>query len=125
MQLVHFGQLIKSGHFRQYDHGYIWNLYNYRSLSPPEYDLKKVTAPVALYYSPNDWLSVVEDVQRLKNELPNVIKDHVVIKKEINHMDFVWGMDSANVIYDEILKTIKATDEISNILDYSKEGSHQ
>lgn len=116
-QPLHYGQLIKSGYFRQFDHGFFGNLYRYRSTSPPEYDLKKVTAPIALYYSPNDWLASIEDVQRLKNELPNVVKDFVVIKKEFNHMDFVWGIDAPELIYDEIIKAIAATDEVNNMPD--------
>lgn len=119
LQSEHFGQLIKSGHFRQFDHGFFGNLYNYRSTSPPEYNLKKVTAPVALYYSPNDWLAAVEDVQRLKNELPNVIKDYIVIKKVFNHMDFVWGMDANQEVCEEIIRTIEATDDVNNMLDYT------
>lgn len=36
------------------------NQIKYGRLTPPDYDLKKVTAPVALHYSDNDWLSAVK-----------------------------------------------------------------
>ena len=36
------------------------NLYTYGQFTPPDYDLSKVTAPVALYYSQNDWLAAEE-----------------------------------------------------------------
>lgn len=35
------------------------NLFVYGQFTPPEYDLSKVTAPVALHYSANDWLAAV------------------------------------------------------------------
>lgn len=59
-QIVHYGQLVKSGKFRNFDFGWFKNIRVYGSLSPPDYDLSKITAPVYLHYSGNDWLSAVE-----------------------------------------------------------------
>lgn len=56
-QLLHYGQEINSGHFRQYDYGLIKNIFNYWSLSPPDYKLHKITAPVYFIYSRNDWMA--------------------------------------------------------------------
>lgn len=46
--------------FRQFDYGLIGNLKRYNKLTPPDYDLSKVTAPVALIYSSNDKLVAVK-----------------------------------------------------------------
>ena len=35
------------------------NKFIYGQFNPPDYDLRKVTAPVALYYSENDWLVAI------------------------------------------------------------------
>lgn len=40
--------------FQHYDLGHNKNLQKYGQLKPPEYDLRKVTSPVVLYYSKND-----------------------------------------------------------------------
>lgn len=48
------------GKFRQFDFGLVKNLLNYGHMSPPQYDISQVTAPVALYYGENDRLSSVE-----------------------------------------------------------------
>lgn len=56
--LIHFAQGINSGEFRQFDYGKKGNMREYQQPSPPKYDLSKVTAPVSLYYSDNDWLAV-------------------------------------------------------------------
>lgn len=44
------------GRFEKFDYGPEKNMVVYGSEIPPEYDLKKVTAPVALYYGKNDLL---------------------------------------------------------------------
>jgi hypothetical protein len=35
------------------------NMFIYGQFTPPDYDLRKVTAPVALHYSENDWLAAI------------------------------------------------------------------
>lgn len=59
-QLVHYGQGVNSGKFRQYDFGLLGNMAKYGSISPPDYELSKVTAPIALHYSDNDWLAAIK-----------------------------------------------------------------
>lgn len=51
--------MIISGNFRKYDYGMILNLIRYGSLSPPDYIIENIQAPVGLFYSANDWLSAV------------------------------------------------------------------
>lgn len=47
--------ILFSGKFQHYDLGTIKkNIEKYGQPKPPEYDLKKVTSPVVLYYSKND-----------------------------------------------------------------------
>lgn len=74
-QLVHYGQEYESGHFRRYDHGWFQNYIEYKRFTPPDYNLQNVRAKVAIYYSVADALAVVADVQRLADELPNVVSN--------------------------------------------------
>ncbi|XP_066249786.1 lipase 3-like isoform X2 [Euwallacea similis] len=53
-QLYHYGQLMISGGFRQYDHGLQKNLKIYNSTTPPEYNMSNVRVPVAYFYSTHD-----------------------------------------------------------------------
>jgi lysosomal acid lipase/cholesteryl ester hydrolase len=55
--LIHFAQGINSGKFRQFDFGKCGNMKQYGQEEPPQYALQNVTAPVALYWSDNDWLA--------------------------------------------------------------------
>ncbi|XP_071571688.1 lysosomal acid lipase/cholesteryl ester hydrolase [Temnothorax nylanderi] len=63
--LVHFGQEIESGKFRQYDYGSEKNLLIYNATEPPDYNLANITVPIALFYADNDWLA---------NSLPQMIQ---------------------------------------------------
>lgn len=106
-QMVHYGQLMRSDRFGQYDHGWLANWREYGSLRPPVYDLRKVWAPVVLHYSLNDWLADPRDVQRLQRELGNVQAAVVVADALYNHFDFVWGMDARRLVYEGVVQVMQ------------------
>jgi len=74
---------------------------------PPDYDLSKVTAPVALYWGPNDLLSQQEDVYRLAFELPNLVKMHRVNLDKFNHLDFLFAIDAIPLINEPFMKFLE------------------
>jgi len=47
--------------FYNYDYGIAENYKRYKQKTPPSYDLKKITAPIILFYAANDRL-VTEQV---------------------------------------------------------------
>lgn len=107
-QLVGYGQMVLTGRFRKFDHGSAENLKKYNSSTPPDYNLKNTTVPVAVYYGQTDSLAVVEDVRKLIDELPNVVNDYLVPHVATNHMDFFWGVASPRLVNDEIVKTLRS-----------------
>lgn len=109
-QFFHFAQLIKTGRFQKYDPDFLKNDNSDDASTESDYNLKNVKTPVALYYSDEDWLAVDADIQRLKGELPNVIKDFPIHHKRFNHIDFLCGVDAPRLLYSEILKTIKKSE---------------
>lgn len=78
------------------------NLVKYKSLFPPNYDLSKITAPVALFYSHNDWLAAEVDVLKLYNKLPNTIGRFLVTDKKFNHLDYLWALDADTAVYNKV-----------------------
>lgn len=46
--------------FRNYDYGIAENYKRYKQKTPPSYDLKKITAPMTLFYSTNDFVTTEE-----------------------------------------------------------------
>ncbi|XP_039502057.1 lipase 3 isoform X1 [Drosophila santomea] len=106
-QMQHFGQLNRSGGFRQYDHGWLRNHWIYGTIEPPSYHLENVRAKVALYYGQNDWLAPPEDVEMLYRKLPNVVEKYLVDDKEFNHLDFIWGIDARELLWDRMLEIMR------------------
>lgn len=67
----------QSGCFCQYDYGKSKNLYLYGQPTPPDYPVEKITSEVHLWYSDNDTMAAVEDVERLAEKLPNKVMHHM------------------------------------------------
>ncbi|KAH8410559.1 hypothetical protein KR009_001778, partial [Drosophila setifemur] len=104
-QALHYLQLQSSDRFCQYDYEPRENQRIYGRSSPPEYRLERITAPVALYYGSNDYLSAVEDVQRLAKMLPNVVENHLY--KKWNHMDMIWATSARRSIQPRLLSVMQ------------------
>ncbi|XP_019876917.2 lipase 3 [Aethina tumida] len=104
-QFLHYGQEIKSGYFRQYDHGLIGNIKAYGKATPPKYDLSKITAPIYIIYSNNDWLSATKDVDRLYNQLTNAPTKakFLLSNNKINHVDYMYGIHAPTLIYNKVI----------------------
>lgn len=111
---MHYGQLIRSHRFCQYDHGKDRNLQIYGRPTPPEYNLKNCTAKVALVYADADTLAAAEDVKRLPKKLPNVIKLNRVNDDTFNHVDFIWARDAKELVYDSIIDWMREVENENN-----------
>nr|AOH73340.1 lipase 11 [Lygus lineolaris] len=106
-QLDHFGQQTHNGgKFTMYDYGRSTNRKVYGSSSPPEYDLSKITVPIHLHYSLNDWLAGVESVEKLHRHLPQSKLVEVPLPA-FNHLDFMWAKDVRPLLYDNMIAMLK------------------
>lgn len=93
------------GYFRQYDHGLIGNIKAYGKVTPPKYDLSKITAPIYIIYSNNDWLSATKDVDRLYNQLTNAPTKakFLLSNNKINHVDYMYAIHAPTLIYNKVI----------------------
>lgn len=104
--ITHYLQLVNSGKFRKYDYGKINNYYHYKLPEPPIYNLSRVTTPVAVFWSDNDWLADPQDVSHLVAELPNVVYKHRVTDPHFTHLDFVWALHADKLVYQHLLQVL-------------------
>ncbi|KAJ8985387.1 hypothetical protein NQ317_007544 [Molorchus minor] len=102
-QLLHYAQEVNSGKFRFYDLGLMSNKRTYGSFFPPVYDLSKVTVPVYLIHSRNDWLAGEKDVERLCKGLANCVGKFLVSDFSFNHLDFTYGVGAPSLVYNKVV----------------------
>ncbi|XP_017844959.2 lipase 1 [Drosophila busckii] len=105
-QFIHYLQMQQSNRFCRYDLGK-QNQRVYGRATPPEYPVERITAPVALFYAKNDFLSAVEDVQRLAKRLPNLVENHLYSYKKWNHIDILWGISARRVAQPRMLQVLQ------------------
>jgi len=106
-QFLHYTQLVKVDKFQKYDFGSL-NEQMYGESSPPQYDLTKVSARVALFHSDADLITTAVDVHKLKSQLKRVVHvQHLNASMEFNHIDYVWATDVAQIVYAVVLKLIE------------------
>ncbi|VVC99706.1 unnamed protein product [Leptidea sinapis] len=103
LQLIHYAQLINSRRFCRFDYG-ANNYLKYGQKSAPDYDLSKITTPMVLFYSDNDWLSDPLDVAKLSDGLPKVYKRYHLDK--FNHFDYMYASVAKDAVYMKIARDI-------------------
>ncbi|SPP89714.1 lipase 3 [Drosophila guanche] len=86
-QMLHYIQEQQSGYFRQFDYGTKKNLHIYGSEQPPEYPVELISSDVHLWYSDNDGMAAVEDVEALAERLPKKVM-HRMADPLWDHGDF-------------------------------------
>lgn len=109
--------MVRNPRFCQYDYGVQRNLIIYKRSTPPEYNLKNCTAPVAIIYAEKDTLTSARDVRRLLHELPNLMAIRRVNDNTFNHLDFVLATDVKELVYDYVLDWLKTKEQIQRNSD--------
>lgn len=105
--MVHWAQLIRSGHFRLFDHGSADNKRRYGSEQPPDYDLGAIRVPTMLVTGGLDALANPTDVKRLIAALPpTTIVDHLNIP-QYDHIDFTWGLNAPQLVYPRVIQLLQ------------------
>jgi lysosomal acid lipase/cholesteryl ester hydrolase len=99
---VHFSQEVRSGKFCKYDYGKQGNIKQYGQPTPPEYDVTKITLPIALFTGTKDWLADPQDVKGLIPKLKNIALHKNI--ETYDHLDFIWGVNAYQTIYPDIVQ---------------------
>ncbi|KAH8320927.1 hypothetical protein KR067_012370 [Drosophila pandora] len=108
-QLFHYLQEYNSGYFRQFDYGKTRNKKEYSSKTPPEYNVEGIDVPTYLYYSDNDYFASLVDVDKLRYTMnPSALKSAYRLPEvKWNHIDFLWGLNVKEILYDRVINDIK------------------
>lgn len=108
-QILHFAQLAASGKFQQFDYDdKKLNLKHYGQETPPEFDLKKVSADIYTYKSKDDFTTSMKNIKKLEKMLPNVKKARVV--SDLSHTDFIYSEDAVVEVYAKLIADMLEAD---------------
>ncbi|KAG7295891.1 hypothetical protein JYU34_020975 [Plutella xylostella] len=103
--IFHTLQHITIDRFQQFDFGSEErNLAAYGESLPPQYEVRLVTARVALMCGASDWLVSLQDVGRLRDTLPNVIDFYMMPDERWGHSSFVWGRGVKEILVPKLLR---------------------
>lgn len=116
-QLGHYAQSINGGNFRRYDHGLAGNIAAYGQFTPPLYNLGLITTPTYLHYAVADEFVHPEDVYLLARTLPNVKMMLRTGREDFTHLDYVWGIDVAQLVNDNVVGTLRLADADLRIVE--------
>ena len=97
----------------KYDYGEEMNVERYNSTRPPVYDMSRVHTPTVLVCGTEDVLTTPEDMKWAMTKLPNVV-DYIEIET-YSHVDYVWGMNAAQVLHRKIIDIARTCSRQSNL----------
>lgn len=82
----------------------------YGSLTPPNYDIKKTTAPSYLHYSLHDEVVSPKDVELLASRLPLCKLYPVNSPTPFGHEEFIWGNRVKDLVYNKMISLMQQAD---------------
>ncbi|XP_077532056.1 lipase 3-like isoform X2 [Haemaphysalis longicornis] len=106
LEPLRYNMLVMSKGFKKFNYGPLRNRRRYGRWQPPNYDLSRVTAPTAIFYSLNDWLSDTKDVRKLVYSLPNVVMTYQVADPQFTHIDFTLSLLASRFVYPTLLRLL-------------------
>ncbi|KAL5865287.1 hypothetical protein ACOSQ3_002801 [Xanthoceras sorbifolium] len=110
--MIHIAQMARKGTIAKYDYGSEdENMNHYGQPTPPVYNMTNIPNdfPLLLSYGGKDYLSDVNDVQILLDNIKDHHSDKLVVqyREDYAHADFVFGVNAKQVVYDPMMAFFK------------------
>ncbi|KAL6475168.1 hypothetical protein MHYP_G00162080 [Metynnis hypsauchen] len=83
----------------------VQNMVHWTQLTPPQYNVKDMKVPTVLWSGGQDILANPRDIAMLLTQIPNLVHHHRI--EHWGHLDFIWGLDAPNMMYNELIKLMR------------------
>ncbi|XP_026078604.1 putative lysosomal acid lipase/cholesteryl ester hydrolase isoform X1 [Carassius auratus] len=103
--MVHWAQAVKSSKLMAYDYGKAGNMAHYNQSTPPQYNMRDMTVPTALWSGGQDTLADPQDVALLLTQIPKLVYHRNI--RHWEHLDFIWGLDAPQEMYNKMIKMMR------------------
>ncbi|XP_026771606.2 gastric triacylglycerol lipase [Pangasianodon hypophthalmus] len=103
--MVHWAQAIKHKQLMAYDYGKAGNIAHYNQTFPPFYNAWDMKVRTAVWSGGHDTLADPMDVALLLTQIPNLVFHRNI--KHWEHLDFIWGLDAPQEMYEPMIKLMK------------------
>ncbi|CAI5460899.1 unnamed protein product [Closterium sp. Yama58-4] len=103
--MAHFGQMVRSGEWKQFDYGFIKNWLRYHQSTPPFFRASDFpsTTRLAIAYGGRDSLAVPADVEWLISKLTRR-PEEVLYIPDYAHLDFLFATSVVMDVYTQIVR---------------------
>lgn len=108
-QIAHYGQCIRSGNFQRWDFGLRGNREVYGTLTPPLFDMSKMTVNTTLHYALADNLVGPQDILDMERILPNAIS-RLVADDAFTHTSFVSDTNAKELVTGYVIEQLKSVE---------------
>ncbi|XP_077359661.1 gastric triacylglycerol lipase [Festucalex cinctus] len=103
--MVHWAQAVRGGKLSAFDFGAAGNMKHYNQTTPPDYHIRDMKVPTAIFSGGRDTLADPKDVALLLTQVSNVVfRQHI---PHWDHLDFIWGLDAPQLMFPAILKLLQ------------------
>ncbi|XP_069652670.1 lysosomal acid lipase/cholesteryl ester hydrolase [Haliaeetus albicilla] len=103
--VIHWHQVINADQFQAYDYGSKENMKKYNQSTPPAYPIEKISTPIAVWSGGRDKFADPKDIAKLLPRITNLIyHEHF---PAWGHLDFVWGLDAPEKMYQKIIELLR------------------
>ncbi|XP_026078605.1 lysosomal acid lipase/cholesteryl ester hydrolase isoform X2 [Carassius auratus] len=83
----------------------VQNMVHWAQSTPPQYNMRDMTVPTALWSGGQDTLADPQDVALLLTQIPKLVYHRNI--RHWEHLDFIWGLDAPQEMYNKMIKMMR------------------